>query len=583
MSSESATEVIPQEIVIKFFTELNKKCEEQKESLKLEGEELEKKILEEIINPIINEVKGTFEGTLTENSLREAGLTLGGESEQIASLIQKYMEVRPLAKSQVKKLSKRVEKMLKEREKSKEKERQHLLRLEEAKKITFVEDTSLGEAKKIKIRDVSKFEGQRVTLYGWCHRIRAQGKSLLFITLRDGTGFIQTVLNGVLCQTYEAITLHLESTVMVKGVLKADSRAPYCGYELQADYWKLVGSAPESLPFNEQVKDQTLLLDQRHLVIRGENTSAVLKLRSIIASCFRDHYFSKGYYEICPPTLVQTQVEGGSTLFKFDFFNEPAYLTQSSQLYLETVIPAVGDAFCIAQSYRAEKSDTPRHLAEYTHVEAELPFIQFEDLLASLEDLLVDVTDRVFEKAKDLVLSVNPNAEKLRELLKRPFKRMTYSECIQFCKDNEVYKDEENKIFFEYGEDISDAPERKMLEKIGVPVMMVKFPAMMKAFYMKKCEDDVSLTESVDVLLPGVGEVIGGSMRLDDLDALIEGYKKEGISPEPYYWYNDQRKYGSCPHGGYGLGLERYIMWLLGLKNVRQACLYPRFYGRCKP
>ncbi|KAF0983872.1 hypothetical protein FDP41_007787 [Naegleria fowleri] len=591
----SSAEQLPLSLLITFFTEANKRLQEEKEaSLKEEWSEEQEKTIEALLNGIVEKAKqqASYTGAdVNETSLREAGFAQGGESEELCSLVTKFFEVRPMAKSQSKKVSKRVEKMQKEREKSKEKEKQQQQKLEEAKKISFQEDTSLPEAKHIKIRDVGpQYEGQRVMIYGWCHRIRVQGKGLLFITLRDGTGLLQTVLSGVLCQTYEALTLHLESSVMIKGTLKADPRAPM-GFELQADFWKLIGTSPESLPFNEEVKDPVILLDQRHLILRGEYTSAILKIRSAVLQSFREHYYSRGYTEITPPTLVQTQVEGGSTLFKFDYFGEDAFLTQSSQLYLETVIPALGDSFCIAQSYRAEKSDTPRHLSEFTHVEAERPFISFEDLLNTLEDLVCDVTERVWAKCKDLVLKVNPDAQKLKDCLKRPFKRMTYADCIQFCRDNQVYKDEETKELFEFGDDITDAPERKMLEKIGEPVLMIKFPANMKAFYMKRCEDDNSLTESVDLLLPGVGEVIGGSMRLESFDTLMEGYKKEGISAEPYYWYSDQRKYGTCPHGGYGLGLERYMLWLLReedeekrrVKTVRQTCLYPRYMGRCRP
>lgn len=228
---------------------------------------------------------------------------------------------------------------------------------------------------------------------------------------------------------------------------------------------------------------------------------------------------------------------------------------------------------------RAEKSKTRRHLTEYTHIEAERPFINFDDLLDTIEDLIVDVTKRVFEKAKDLVLEFNKNAK----IPSRPFKRMTYAECIKYCKEHNIYKDEENKIHFQEGDDIPDGPERKMINMIGEPVLMIKFPVQMKSFYMKKCDEDKTLTESVDLLLPGVGEVVGGSMRIHDYKELMDAYKREGIDPSPYYWFTDQRKYGTCPHGGYGLGLGRYMMWLLNIDSIRKCELYPRYMGRCKP
>lgn len=496
---------------------------------------------------------------------------------------EKTEEKKGPSKAQLKKLAKLQQKQAEAERKKQEREERERKALEERLKhaatIKLTEDPNLPVATKIKIRQCKEFDGKRVKVFGWCHHVRIQSKKLIFVVLRDGTGFLQVVLTGILCETLDAMQeLNKEATICVHGTIKADERA-VGGYELHADYWCLVGKAPANLPLNEEAHPD-VLFDQRHLALRGEHTSAILKMRSIITSCFRDHYLANGYYEVTPPTLVQTQVEGGSTLFKLDYFGEQAFLTQSSQLYLETALPALGDVFCIAQSYRAEKSQTPRHLSEYTHVEAEMPFITFEDLLSCIEDLIVDVTHRVFEKAGDLLLKLNPNAEKL--LFKKPFKRMTYADCIKFCNEHGIMNPETNEPY-KFGEDITDAPERAMMEKIGEPVLMCRFPAFMKAFYMKRCEENRELTDSVDLLLPGVGEVIGGSMRLDNYEELMEGYKREKIDSTPYYWYHDQRKFGTSKSGGYGLGMERYMMWLLNLKNVRHACIYPRYMGRCKP
>lgn len=488
-----------------------------------------------------------------------------------------------ISKAQLKKLDKIKKKEAEAEKKRLEKEERERKALEERLKqaatIKIEEDPSLPAATKIKIRQCSDFDGKRVKVFGWCHNIRSQSKKLIFVVLRDGSGFLQVVLTGILCESLDALQeLNKEATICVHGVIKADQRA-VGGFELQADYWYLVGKAPALFPLNEDANPD-VLFDQRHLAMRGEHTSAIMKMRSVITSCFRDHYFNKGYYEITPPTLVQTQVEGGSTLFKLDYFGEQAFLTQSSQLYLETACPALGDVFCIAQSYRAERSHTLRHLSEYTHVEAEMPFLSFDDLLDAMEDLIVDVTQRVFDKAGDMLLKINPNAQQL--LFKKPFKRMTYEDCIKFCNENGILNPETEQPY-QFGEDITDAPERAMMAKIGEPVLMCRFPGFMKAFYMKKSEEDKSLTDSVDLLLPGVGEVIGGSMRLDNYEELMEGYAREKIDSAPYYWYHDQRKYGTSKSGGYGLGMERYMMWLLGLRSVRQACLYPRYMGRCRP
>uniref|UniRef100_A0A669D8T1 Asparaginyl-tRNA synthetase 1 n=1 Tax=Oreochromis niloticus TaxID=8128 RepID=A0A669D8T1_ORENI len=409
--------------------------------------------------------------------------------------------------------------------------------LEEAKKIVIKNDPSLPEAE-VKIHRLQEKRGQRVKVFGWVHRLRRQGKNLMFLVLRDGTGFLQCVLSDQLCQCYNGLVLSTESTVAIYGIVTAvpEGKQAPGGHELHGDYWELVGLAPAGGADNllNEESDVDVQLNNRHMLIRGENVSKILRVRSTVTQCFRDHFFSRGYYEITPPTLVQTQVEGGSTLFNLNYFGEQAYLTQSSQLYLETCIPALGDTFCIAQSYRAEQSRTRRHLSEYTHIEAECPFITFEDLLNRLEDLVCDVVDRVLKSpAAELLYDINPNFKPP----KRPFKRMNYSEAIEWLREHDVKKDD--GTYYEFGE--------------------------------------------VDVLMPNVGEIVGGSMRIWDAEELLEGYKREGIDPTPYYWYTDQRKYGTCPHGGYGLGLERFLTWLLNRHHIRDVCLYPRFIQRCRP
>ncbi|XP_018400161.1 PREDICTED: asparagine--tRNA ligase, cytoplasmic [Cyphomyrmex costatus] len=492
----------------------------------------------------------------------------------------------PASKSQLKKIQKIwIREQYKKDEKEKkllEDEEKRLKNFEEAKSIVIEEDKTLPEAKTIKIRQALDYRDQRVKIYGWVHRLRRQGKALMFITLRDGTDFLQCVLTDKLCQTYNALLLATEAAVQLFGILKAvpEGKNAPGGHELCVDYWELIGSSPpggaDSILNEEALPD--VQLDNRHIMIRGENTSRILMMRSILMQAVRDHYKDRGYYEVTPPTLVQTQVEGGSTLFKLDYFGETAFLTQSSQLYLETCIPAMGDVYCIAQSYRAEQSRTRRHLAEYTHLEAECPFITFDDLLDRLEDLICDVVERVLKSPLGyLVKELNPNFQ----VPKKPFKRMNYSDAIEYLRKNNITK--EDGSFYEFGEDIPEMPERKMTDAINEPIMLCRFPAEIKSFYMQRCMDDKRLTESVDVLLPNVGEIVGGSMRIWDYKELMEGYKRENIDPTSYYWYTDQRKYGSCPHGGYGLGLERFLCWLLNRHHIREVCLYPRFLERCRP
>ncbi|KAF0987634.1 hypothetical protein HZS_6469, partial [Henneguya salminicola] len=431
---------------------------------------------------------------------------------------------RILSKTQLKKHMKELSLSQKKHESQLEHKKQEKreIRLDQASAVAVELDQNLPQPVQIKTREIPSNINRRVLVYGWVDSIRRQGKKLMFITIRDGSGYLQCVCADKLCQTNHALLLSPESTVCMYGVintLPVGKIAPG-GVELTCDYWELIALAPPGgleAVLNEESNPDTQL-NFRHLQLRTEETSNIMRVNSRALQAFRDHYTAMGYYEVNPPTLVQTQCEGGSSLFEFKYFEEIA----------------------------------------------EMPFISFEDLLESLEELVCDVLDRILASdVGEIVKKLNPSIKPF----KRPIKRMLYSEAIQYLKDHDIRKDD--NTFYELGDDIPEAPERKMTDQINEPIFLIKFPTHIKSFYMKRDPINAKLTESIDFLLPGVGEVIGGSMRMSNEQELLEAYKKEHIDPSPYYWYTDQRKFGTCEHGGYGLGFQRYVTWLLNRNHIR--------------
>ncbi|MFW9994248.1 MAG: asparagine--tRNA ligase [Candidatus Odinarchaeota archaeon] len=421
-----------------------------------------------------------------------------------------------------------------------------------------------------------------VHLRGWVHQIRKQGK-LVFIVLRDPTGYLQVVVKPNAIQNRDEYDLAAnsarETTVIITGYPKEDSRAPFIGRELQATGFQIL--SPSSAEIENEVRFDSspeVMLDKRHLVLRGPKTTAVLKLRSETTRLLREFYHLRDFYEVTPPTLVQTQVEGGSTLFPLKYFDQNAYLTQSSQLYLETAIFSLGNVYCVLPSFRAEKSRTRRHLTEYTHVEGEMAFYDFDDLLDHLEDMVVYLTSKLDDLHRDAIQEFNPG---FKPFDKRPFMRLDYEKAIEKLQEMDI-KGENGKLL-EFGDDITEKPERELVDKLDQPVFLVKFPTSMKPFYMKRDPENPKRTMSADLLIPGVGEIVGGSQREDDYNILMEQLAEENLDPSPYYWYTDLRKYGSCIHSGYGFGLERFVMWLLNLDHIREACLFPRLLNRLSP
>jgi asparaginyl-tRNA synthetase len=434
-----------------------------------------------------------------------------------------------------------------------DKEKARLQHLEEAKQIVLTEDPALPRAVKITIGDKNvqlgegDVKGTRVKVSGRIHRLRQQ-KQATFITLIDGYGHLQCVLSGNLTKTYDALTFAQGTSLTLFGEMRkvlAGQSAPD-SRELHVDYYKVIGRSPSDAEAitnkvsAQQDQWEAAMLDNRHLVLRGDVASSVMKVRSAVEWAFAKAYKELRFTKISPPAFVQTQVEGGSTLFELDYYGEKTYLTQSSQLYLETGIPSLGNVYCIEKSFRAEKSLTRRHLSEYTHVEAELDFIDFDDLLDHLEEIISRVITTILEDKEiaGYIKELNPEFKPPT----RPFKRMRYSDAIDWlnAQDPPILNEEGNPHVF--GDDIAEAAERRMTDIINLPIFLTHFPVEIKAFYMKKDPADLRVTESVDVLMPGVGEIVGGSMRMEGYDELMEAYKREGISPKEYYWYTEQRK-----------------------------------------
>ncbi|KAI1109935.1 hypothetical protein F5Y14DRAFT_386726 [Nemania sp. NC0429] len=481
------------------------------------------------------------------------------------------------------------------RRKQEEEERNAVLA--KAKEIVLEEDTSLPAPVRIKLDEVGDHvklrsvddpdsKGTRVRVFGRVHRERKQ-KDVLFVTLRDGYGFMQVVISGKLAKTYEALTLTRETSMEILGEMRqvpAGARAPL-DRELHADFYKIpthwrAAGGDEAITNRVTADtDRSTLLNLRHLTLRGDVASSVLLVRDAVEHAFNQAFKELRIRKVSPPALVQTQVEGGATLFQLGYYGADAFLTQSSQLYLETCLPSMGDVYCIEKSFRAEKSLTRRHLSEFTHVEAELDFITFEDLLVNIEHMMCRVLEIVLSDPAiaGYIKNLNPDFK----LPERPFMRMKYADAIEWLREHDIPNEEGQPHTF--GDDIAEAAERRMTDEIKKPIFLTHFPAEIKAFYMQKDRDDARVTESVDCLMPGVGEIVGGSMRIDDNEALMAAFKREGLDPSTYYWYTDQRKYGSSPHGGWGLGLERFLAWLCNQHTVRDCTLYPRFMGRCAP
>jgi len=410
-----------------------------------------------------------------------------------------------------------------------------------------------------------KHTGEKVAIRGWVYRERKQ-KTVSFFLIRDDSGVIQTAIKPDSKYWDEAQKLTIESSVKIWGVVKKDERAPG-GYEIQIEKLEIVGLA-ERFPITKD-KSEEFLRDVRHLWIRSRKMTLILKVRSAVFEAIYEFYKKKGFYQVQAPSFTGAACEGGSTLFEVKYFDKKAYLTQSWQLYGEAMIFALQKIYTIAPSFRAEKSRTRRHLAEYWHHEMEAAWMQFEELLKFQEEFITFVAHYVAEKCEKELKELGRDIKELKEL-KPPFKRMTYKEAIK-------------KLGKEWGYDLTDADERKLVGEIGKPLFITHFPREMKAFYMRPDPKDPKVVLGADLLLPGVGETTGGSERIYDLKELEESIKLFGLKKEEYEWYIDLRRYGTVPHSGFGLGIERLVMWLTGAEHIMDTIPFPRTMTRLYP
>jgi asparaginyl-tRNA synthetase len=420
-----------------------------------------------------------------------------------------------------------------------------------------------------------ELEGKEVIIRGWLHHKRRVGK-VQFLLLRDGSGIIQCSLRpGIGAELFEELDkLPIESTLEVKGFVRADARAPG-GYEVVVSDVRIICRAEPGYPIARKRHGVDFLLKNRHLWLRSERMQLLMRIRAELLKAIREWFEANGYTEFQAPIFTAAACEGGATLFPVKYYGQTVYLTQSWQLYAEAAIAALGKIYTIAPSFRAEKSRTRRHLTEYWHVEAEIPWCGLEELIGIIEDFITFVCHRIANTmSRELGLLGRDPGDLLR--IKRPFPRLTYDEVIEVLKAT--------KYPLGWGEDLSWRHERVISLKYKVPFFITHFPKKAKAFYHKPDPRRPDVTLSVDLQAPeGYGELVGAGQRIDDAAELLQRIREEGLDAKEYEWYLDLRRFGSVPHSGFGLGLERLIQWICKLDHIRDAIAFPRLLRRVYP
>ena len=426
------------------------------------------------------------------------------------------------------------------------------------------------------IQDIAKHEGQAVTIRGWLHNRRSSGK-IHFLQVRDGSGFIQAVMSKAAVgeELFKAADhLSQETSLDVTGTVRADQRAPG-GYELDVT-GLTVNHEAHDFPITPKEHGVDFLLDRRHLWIRSPRQQAILRVRHEVISAVRDYFNERDFILADTPVFTPAACEGTTTLFPVQYFEDTtAYLTQSGQLYNEANAMALGRVYCFGPTFRAEKSKTRRHLTEFWMVEPEVAYATLDDVIELAEGLVVHVVSRVLDRRQKELKVLERNTSKL-ESVKAPFPRISYDDAAKLLV--------EKGLPFQYGTDFGGTDETVLSDQFDRPVAVHRYPAAIKAFYMKPDPQQPDKALCVDVLAPeGYGEIIGGGERLDDYDLLVQRIEEHKLPREAFEWYLDLRKYGSVPHGGFGMGIERVVSWVCGLEHVRETIPYPRMLYRLYP
>ena len=426
----------------------------------------------------------------------------------------------------------------------------------------------------INIKNLKDFVGKEVQVNGWVYNIRSIGK-IWFVIVRDGTGYVQCVVskNDVSEDIFSLEnTLTQESSLKIKGTVQADDRSD-SGVEILVTDIDVV-HVSEEYPIALKEHGVSFLMDNRHLWLRSKKQFAIMKVRQNIIKSIRDFFDNRDFVLIDSPMFTGNAVEGTTTLFETDYFNRSAYLTQSGQLYQEAGAMAFGKTYCFGPCFRAEKSKTRKHLTEFWMVEPEMAFCDLKENMDLIEEFITYIVTESLKKCKDELKILDRDISLLKKI-KSPFPRITYDEAAKILNDNGQK--------FEYGSDFGAPDEELIASQYDSPVMIHSWPHKTKAFYMKRDKSD-KLALGVDVIAPeGYGEIVGGGQREDDHDTLVKRIENHGLPLSAFKWYLDLRKYGSVPHSGFGLGLERTVSWICGIDHVRETIPFPRTMGRLEP